>query len=243
VRTGSALRIAGALAAGAAIALVVASPPAGAAPDAATLYRQAIATTKGWSVHYTSSGLDSKVTSSESGDAGPASGTQQVLIRRGKTSDQASLVVIGQLTYMKANKTALEDLLDLPSAAASDDTDHWVLFSTENPGVSQVVAGIRSESVAQELTLKGPLTLGTPRSLDGHRVDAIRGEQDEQGAKPTSAILYVRASGRPLIVEEVTVGSQGKPNGEDEITFSRWGERVRPKAPYTTIILGSVSAT
>jgi hypothetical protein len=221
----------------------MAAPPAGAAPDAATLYREAIATTKAWSVHYTSTGDNAKVSSSETGDSGPASGTQQVLIRSGKTSDDASLIVIGELTYMKANKTGLEDLLGLSATAASDDMGHWVLFSTQNPGVSQIVAGIRSQSVAQEIALKGPLTFGAPRTLDGHRVDAIRGMQDEQGAKPTHAIMYVRSSGTPLIVEEISVGAQGKPNGEDDIEFSKWGERVRPRAPDATITLGPVSAT
>jgi hypothetical protein len=231
------------VAAGALAAVALASAPAGAAPDAATLYRQAMATTHAWSVHYTSTGRESKVTSSESGDAGPASGTQQVLIRSGTTSDQASLVVIGEITYMKANATALENLLDLSSTAAADDMGHWVLFSTENPAASQVVAGIRSQSVAQEIALKGPLTLGAPTTLNGYAVDGIRGTQHEPGAKPTPAILYVRASGRPLIVEEVTVGAQGKPNGVERIVFSKWGERIRPRAPDATITLGPVSAT
>ena len=81
----------------------------------------------------------------------------------------------------------------------------------------------------------------TSRKLDGYEVDAVRGTLDAQGAKPERAVLYVRASGRPLPVEEDTVEKKGNPNGEDHIVFSKWGERVRPMAPDATITLGPVS--
>jgi hypothetical protein len=74
-------------------------------------------------------------------------------------------------------------------------------------------------------------------------VDALRGTQKLQGAKRMSAVLYVRASGRHLLVEEDTVDSQGRPNGAEHIVFSRWGELVRPEAPDASVTLGSVNAT
>jgi hypothetical protein len=231
---------------GALVAVFLTPTSAGAtasAANAATLYRQSLATTTAWSVHYTSSGTVAKVTNVESGDAGPASGTQQVAIHSGSMSDQASLIVIGQITYVKANVTALENLMGLSAAEAAADAEHWVLFSTANPAFSQMVAGVRSHDVAQETALKGPYTLGAPRKLDGYQVDAIRGMQVEQGAKPMHAVLYVRSTGRPLLVEEDTVGPQGQPNGEDHIVFSKWGEQIRPKAPDATITLGPVTAT
>jgi hypothetical protein len=243
VRTKNTPWATGIVAAGALAAVLLAAPPAGAAPDAATLYRQALATTKAWSVHYTSMGSVSKVSNTETGDAGPVSGTQQVLIRRGARSDTASLIVIGQITYAKANVMGLEDMMDLSPTDAATDANHWILFSTTNTAFSQIVAGIRSQDVAQEIALKGPFTLGVSRRLDGYAVDAIRGTLNVQGAKPVHAVLYVRALGRPQPVQEDTVNAQGKPNGEDHIVFSKWGERVRPRAPDATITLGPVSAT
>ena len=47
-------------------------------PTPATLYREALASTKDWYVHYSSSSTQSKVTLVESGNAGPASGTQKI---------------------------------------------------------------------------------------------------------------------------------------------------------------------
>jgi type IV secretory pathway protease TraF len=243
VRIKSAAVSTGIVAATALATVLGAAPPAGAAPNAATLYQHAMATTQGWSVHYVSSGVVSKVSNIESGDTGPASGTQQVAIHGTAASDTASLIVIGQITYVNANATGLVGLMNLSPADATVDAGKWILFSTANAAFSQIVAGVRSRDVAQEIALKGPFTLGAPRTLNGYAVNAIRGTVAVQGSKPAHAVLYVRSSGRPLPVEEDTVDAQGKPNGEDHIVFSKWGERVRPRAPDAVITLGPVSAT
>jgi hypothetical protein len=233
----------GIVAATALTTVLAAAPAAVAAPNAATLYQHAIATTQAWSVHYVSSGVVSKVSNTESGDAGPASGTQQVAVHSATASDTASLIVIGQITYVNANATGLTGLMNLSPTDATLDAGKWILFSTANAAFSQIVAGVRSRDVSQEIALKGPFTLGAARTLDGYAVDAIHGMLDVQGAKPVHAVLYVRSSGRPLPVEEDTVDAQGKPTGEDHIVFSKWGERVRPRAPDAVITLGPVSAT
>ncbi|MGP0031971.1 MAG: hypothetical protein ACLPVF_15880 [Acidimicrobiales bacterium] len=228
--------------AGALALLLTAAPAAGATTNATTLYQQSLASMRSWSVHYTSSGVDAKVMLVESGDAGPASGTQQFVIGSGATAEAASMIVIGQLTYFEGNAAALEYLLGFSATQAAADTGQWVLFPTADAQFSQVVAGVRSHDVAEEVALRGPLTLGAPRRLDGYRVDAIRGTEVDPGAKPMRAVLYVRASGRHLPVEEDTVNAQGRPNGMEDMVFSKWGERVRPKAPDATITLGPMHA-
>jgi hypothetical protein len=216
--------------------------PADAAPAATTLYREAMATTNGWRVHYDSSSNASHTPFSESGDAGPASGTQAILTGRGASLDRASLIVIGDLTFVRGNQVAMEDLTGLPAAEAATTMGHWVAFSSTNPAFSQVVVGVRSHDVAQEVALKGPYTLGRSRRLHGASVDAVRGTLKLQGEKKMDAVLYVRASGRHVLVEEDTVTARGTPNGAEHIVFSKWGEPVRPKAPDASFTLGSVSA-
>jgi hypothetical protein len=225
------------------VALLLFPPPrpAGAAPTAATLYREAMATTNGWRVHYSSSSDTSHVPFLESGDAGPASGTQAILVGQGASLDRATLIVIGDLTFVRGNELAMEDLTGLPPAEAATTMDHWVAFSSTNPAYSQVVVGVRSHDVAQEVALKGPYSLGRPRQLGGASVDAVRGTLHLQGEKTMEAVLYVRASGRHLLVEEDTVDAHGTPNGAEHIVFSRWGESVRPRAPEASFTLGSVS--
>jgi hypothetical protein len=232
-----------ALVAALALVLAPAIAAAGASTTADTLYHEAIATTSGWTVHYVSTSTVSKVPFLESGDAGPASGTQSIHVGKGATLDRASLIVIGDLTYIRGNALAMEDLTGLSAAQAAIAMGHWVLFSSNNPAFAQVVVGVRSHDVAQEVEMQGPYTLGPTRTLDGHEVDALRGTQKLPGSKRTDAVLYVRASGRHLLVEEDTVDSQGAPNGAEHIVFSRWGELVRPKAPNASLTLGAVNAT
>ena len=217
--------------------------PAGASgrTSAATLYREALATTRSWSLHYASDGTVSHVSILESGDAGPASGVQQVLVGTGTLSERASLIVIGGITYVNGNAQALVDLAGLSATEATANAGKWVQFATDDQAFAQVVLGVRSHDIADELALKAPYTLGSPRRIDGYSVDAIRGTQHFQGLKTMRAILYVRAEGRHFPVEENSVNAQGRPNGVEHTVYSKWGERVRPKAPLATVTIGPVS--
>ena len=244
-----------AAAAASAAASTTGATGAGTAASAATLYRQAVATTHSWSVHYTSSSTQgstsgSKVTLLESGDAGPASGTQSVYFSRGTLNGSISIAVIGGITYLKGNASGLENLAGLGPLQATANQGKWIDFATTNVAFSQVVAGVRSRDIAQELALSGLLTLGHPRTIRGTPVLAIEGTQSSSGsssgigAKATHprAVLYVRAHGRHVPVEEDTVDAKGRPNGTLHVTYSNWGEHVRPQAPLAAITYGPVTA-
>jgi hypothetical protein len=238
------LVLTGTLAATAPLA-ITATPAAAAtttAPDAATLYREAIATTHDWSVHYASASKVSGTTILVSGDTGPASGTQLVQMGKASLTDNATIVVIGGITYLKGNASGLTDLAGIDSSQAALAAGHWIKFATTNGSFTQVVAGVRSHDVAQELALKGPYSLGTPRSLQGQEVDAIDGTQTLSGKTPVRVVLYVRAKGSHVPVEEDTVGADGKPTGAEHIVYSSWGEQVRPQAPQATLSVGSISS-
>ena len=143
------------------------------ATSASTLYREAVATTRSWDVHYASSSTQSKQTLVVSGDAGPASGSQTDVLSTGSLM----ILVIGGITYIKGNTDGLENLAGLSSSQSADAAGQWIEFATNNAAFAQVVVGVRSNDVATELLLKGPLSLGHPRTLDGHSVDAIEGTQ------------------------------------------------------------------
>jgi hypothetical protein len=226
----------------AAVAVCPLASPAGAAPTATTLYHEAMATTDGWRVHYKSTSNTSHVPFAESGDAGPASGNQAIMVGHGTTLDRATLIVIGDLTFVRGNERAMEDLTELPPDQAQTAMDQWVLLSSNNPTFSQVVAGVRSGDVAQEVALGGPYRFGPSRQLDGYAVEAVDGSLRLEGSKKMKAVLYVRASGRHLLVEEDTVNDKGRPNGAEHIVFSKWGESVRPRAPEAALTLGSISS-
>jgi hypothetical protein len=229
-------------------ALVLAPGPAvGAAPpapsDAAALYHAAIATTRGWSVHYASQAKVSKAaTLVETGDAGPASGTQQVELSQGSAADHASIIVIGGITYLKGDAAALRDLAGLSPGQATAAAGQWVDFATNNAALSSVSDGVRSTDVANELALTGPYARGRDRTLNGQRVDSVEGTQTLRG-RHAHVVLYVRADGSHVPVEEDSVSSAGKPNGTLQVVYSKWGEIVRPLAPQATASIGPVSST
>ena len=55
-------------------------------------------------------------------------------------------------------------------------------------------------------------------------------------------MLYVRADGTHVPVEEDSVNAKGKHTDAEHIVYSQWGEQVRPEAPKATISVGSISA-
>ena len=175
-----------------ALPAATAAAASSAAANASTLYREAVATTRSWSVHYDSSSTESKQTIVVSGDAGPASGSQTVVMGTGSIM----ILVIGGITYVKGNAGGLQNLAGFSVSQAGDAAGQWIEFATNNSAFAQVVAGVRSSDVASQLLLRGPLTLGRPEALDGYAVDAIEGTQTF-AHKSVHVVLFVRAGGIP----------------------------------------------
>jgi hypothetical protein len=220
---------------------MAASASAHPTPDASTLYREALTTTKSWSVHYVSSSTVSQVSLLETGDAGPASGTQNVATGKAGVTDMITIDVIGGLTYVMGNAGGFQTLVGMDAATAQQVAGRWIEFSTTNATFAQVVAGVRSRDVANELEIKGPLTLGRSTTLAGTPVDAIKGTQT-YAKKKEHIVLYVRAHGSHVPVEEDSVDAKGKANGALHVAYSQWGENVRPQAPQGAVRIGPVSA-
>jgi hypothetical protein len=235
----AAVAVMAAAAAGAVVALAPAGVAAAAASSssASALYRDALATTHSWSVHYDSSSTESSQTLLETGDAAPAAASQTVTMGPGSID----ILVIGGISYLKGNAGGLESLAGLSSSQATEATGQWIEFSTANAAFAPVVDGVRSADVAKELALKAPLSLGHARTLDGQAVDAIDGTQTF-GRTSQHVVLYVRAKGTHVPVEEDSVNAKGQRTAAEHIIYSRWGEQVRPKAPSATISIGSISA-
>ncbi len=218
-------------------ATATASATATATATASTLYKEALATTRGWSVHYASNSTSSNQTLIERGDAGPASASQTVTMGKGTIS----ILVIGGFTYVKGNATGLQNLAGLSSAQATEAAGQWIEFATSNAAFAPVVQGVRSQDIAKELALKAPLSLGHARTLDGLAVEAIEGTQTF-GRTSRHVVLYVRARGTHVPVEEDSVNADGKPSSDEHVAYSKWGERIRPQAPKATISIGPISA-
>jgi hypothetical protein len=230
--------LAGAVLAGAVVAQATPAAAAGSHPTTAqALYRQTVASTRSWSVHYVSTSTKSKVTLRLSGDAGPASGSQSVLM--GTAS--ISILVIGGFTYLRGSASGLQNLAGLSASQAAATAGRWIEFATDNPAFAPVVAGVRSHDLANELKLSGPLSLGRPRTLDGHAVEAVKGTQ-KIGRRSVHVVLYVRAHGTHVPVEEDSVDARGRSTAIEHVVYSKWGEHVRPHAPQASVSIGSINS-
>jgi hypothetical protein len=157
-------------------------------------------------------------------------------------TDNATIIVIGGITYLKGNAAALGDLAGMSTTQAAAAAGQWVEFATDNATLSSLSAGVRSTDVARELALTGPLRLARARTLNGVRVVGVEGSQ-KIGGKHVHVVLYVRAAGTHVPVEEDALSTAGKPSGVLHVVYSNWGEVVRPRAPQAAGSIGPVSST
>ena len=169
---------------------------------------------------------------------GRAAGSQTVT----QGTDHITIEVIGGTTYITGDTSGLENLAGLSAAQALESAGQWIEFATGDAAFSSVVAGVRSTDVAKELELSGPLTLGRDRVIDGVAVDAVKGTQTF-GHTRTTVVLYVRAQGSHHPVEEDSLARTGQTTSAEHVTYSAWGEHVRPEAPQATLRFGSVGTT
>ncbi len=100
-------------------------------------------------------------------------------------------------TYVKGNAGGLQNLAGLSATQAADAAGQWIEFSTDNAAFAQVVVGVRSHDVANELALKGPLTLGHPQHARRARRRRHRGHPDLRPSTAQHVVLYVRATRHP----------------------------------------------
>jgi hypothetical protein len=163
-----------------------------------------------------------------SDDDGPGKGIQRISVTGGM---RATVQVVGDMTYLTANRTALADYFGFPSAAAGRAAGRWLLLQDGDPGYAQVTEGVAFASAIKEVTLSGPLDLLPARTMRGERVVGIRGfVSGATGAADSTArgTLWVAASGKPLPV----IYQAGSPKiGTMSVTFSRWGEHVSVSSP------------
>ena len=187
--------------------------PASAAPTAATLYQEAMATTKAWRVHYVSKSNISHVPFFESGDAGPASGTQTILVGKGATLDTRQLDR-HRRPHLREGERAGHGGSDRPLADGGGDRhgslgrvleqQPGLLSSRRRRSFTRRRPGSRAHRVPYTLGRSAPAWTATPWT-------PCAAPRSSQGDKTMDAVLYVRASGRHVLVEEDTVDAQGKP--------------------------------
>jgi hypothetical protein len=150
------------------------------------------------------------------------------------------VVLVGSTGYLRGNGAALEGILKIDAAQSIAHANQWLSFSARDASFQPYVTGMRDADVATEFAMRGPYTFGGTKSISGNETRAIVGNEPTSQGTRIPIVLYVDANGAPRPVEEVTNPSARSSSVEGEVTFSKWGERVNPRAPTASVPLASL---
>jgi hypothetical protein len=211
--------------------------PAGAASTSTTSaqsdYQAALKAATNQSVHFQTNVIQGNVTLEQSGDAGTSSGSETLTVHNGKLTEHMSAEVVGGTGYVKGNPTGLQNILGLTAAQSRQYAGKWLSFPMSNSNLAQLAAGLLKSQVATELSFSGPFTHAGSATVNGQNAKGIKGSVSTNTGASVPEILYVRATGKPLPIEEVTNPS-AKAHASTihgTVSFSNWGEQVAVTAP------------
>jgi hypothetical protein len=169
-------------------------------------------------------------------DAGSTEGTQQVSYKQGETSGHEDVDAIGGVGYFRGDSFTLQNFNGFSATAAGRYASKWLAVAKTNNAFASVTSGLLMSTIPAQIAMpSAPQLLAGFRTVDGQRVKGLQATATEDSVKVT-VVLYVRASGAPLPVEE-KISSAGEVNGS--AIFSGWNESVRASAPSSSIPLSS----
>jgi hypothetical protein len=181
------------------------------------------------SVHYTSDGNYGKVEVSFVADAGVDSGVQQITYRKGGTTGHVTVIVTGDTAYIRGDAFTLLNYIGFKSSAALDYADRWVRFPHTDENYEVVAAGVTLSSAIDEIKLGGQLSNVPKTNVEGQQVLGVKATFASSSGT-TVDILYARAAGSPLPVQEVASRGSMRLN----TTYSQWNESVVVVAPKSS---------
>jgi hypothetical protein len=208
-------------------------------PAAQSEYQAVLKAVGSQGVHFSSVASQSGVTIRVDGDTGTTSGAQALTVKKGPLTEQVTAKVVGSTGYVKANATALRNVLGLSSTQSHKYAGAWLSFPATNSALGQLVGGLLNSQVASELQMSGPYSYGAVTTVHGQHALAVHGSVSTQAGTKVPEILYVAATGTPLPIEEVTnpANSGGSSAIHGTVSFSNWGEQTTEKPPGRSVSL------
>jgi hypothetical protein len=205
-------------------------------PPAQMLTKALAAATAAGSMHFTVTQRSSSSSSTDDQNASLDSGTQELTYSSGAS---ATFRLVDGVAYLRANAAALAELF--PNKAVSGLAGRWIVTHPGNPGYEDVTDGMTLATALPEFTPTGTLTSTGPQTVDGKAVVGVKGVTPPDIGIPEGqpAILYVLATGKPLLVSF----QAGAGADQETVTFSQWGEAVAPVAPANPVPITSVMSS
>jgi len=203
---------------------VLAAGPSSATRSPAALLTASLAAGKAQgSVHYVARARFGTEAVTITGDAALDRGRQQIAFTKSGQTGHATVLVVNNTAFIKGDAFTLTNYMRIPATLAN----RWLSLAHTAAGFKTVAEAVRLGSTLNELKVVAPLQFVPGRSIAGTRTVGIRGKVPQSGVT-IFATLYVRASGPPLPVKQVSTESSG---ATDVITFTRWKESVTVVAP------------
>jgi hypothetical protein len=185
----------------------MAGPASSQTPSPAKLLATSLAACRAESsVQWISSGSLNGESGTITTTSGRTTGIQMISVTKGGSTGHVTVELTNNTGYIKGDSFALHIYMGFTSAAAKKEANRWLSLAPSNPDFSAVTAGLTVSSIASELEMTAPFTT-TPQSVVlGEHVDGVRGLSKAQSGVPAmKTVLYFRAKGLPLPVEQTQV--------------------------------------
>ena len=166
-------------------------------PTPGAEYAAAIKAARGHGVHFHSTATENGTTINVIGDTGATSGAQTITVKKGSTLEHVQVLRVGATGYVKANNTALHNLIGLTSAESSKYAGRWMYFPASNTALDALIGGLLEKDVSSELQMSGPYTYAVKRGGRrpiGHR-DPRQRRRREWTEGPTDPLRTGERSG------------------------------------------------
>lgn len=181
------------------------------------------------SMYYTEYGGETVSSSTASimatGDALLTSGYQDTKDINGA---EMAEIVTPSGTYLRGNAAAWTDFIGTPAATATRLADRWVILKAGDPKYQLTTEGVTGNSLLSVFTPEGKLTKSKKLAkVSGHSAVVVYGAASAATGMGAGAEagLYVSATGDPLPLAAVVIGTDGSEN-EVIFTLMSWGKKV-----------------
>lgn len=172
-------------------------------------------------------------------DSGLTGGLQFITERFQGQTETVSVVLIGRTVYVKGNVPGLQEFMSLTPAAAHDEAGKWIRATADAKAPTAEMNFYRAAAdaltvatAAPEIELDGLPSFGPETIVDGQPAREIRSTVTSNG-QVAHEVLYVRAAGVPLPVQEAATG----PEGHETEVFGHWGAPPVLHAPASSVPL------
>jgi hypothetical protein len=181
--------------------------------------------------------------STEVTQSGGSGGLQYITIRKGPDTGTASIILIKQKVFVKANVYGLENIMEFTPVAAAAEADRWIEITagvtvpkTEQEFYQNAAATLTVLSAVDQIGLDGPLTLVPSLVVVGGKITLpVKMAATLSGGIHATCTLYLDAGDPPLPVEQVTTSTDAGATMKATDVFSSWGKAPVVVAPTASV--------